>query len=633
MRQCPDCEAKDRVMIAGKVFCANCGTPWQPAEQKEYDQYVASLTPPPASKQAPVPQDKSQPDQSAPASTSQNSAPAPAVATPTDDSAAVAALSATSQPSTPPQSEPAAVEKTTQPIVSTPEPTPAPAPPKAPVVPINIGSPLDSQSTVTSQTAPAPAPSVPSSEPAAAPVVNAPQVASININTKSTADRLSNATDIGKSTSINKFHQPVKSSSQASIASTNPPAPPQPVPTPPAEHNEASPVAVKTTQSAISSATTTPTAEVKPADSKHLSEHVGAEISDIESKDDGVLSDTQFKELDKIKEEQPETAPPTDELDTIKASENTTTPASQPPVKQETAKVLPITPVDKEAISQPKTDTTTPSVKPTPAATPTAASTAIRSMTDVAPAPKVSTNTPLTKLAEQPTAPITQMPSASQAKPAPLASAFMPTRPATVGVAAAPASTSAANTETTTVAGLTMSKEAAMKLALDADTNKNTGEASIGKAFKPSSVALSIVGLLLIGAYIWQVNYPNLALKVAGNRAGIAINLPNYLPSDWKLSGPIQSKPGSVSYNLANDKKDHQVAVTAAKTDWDSQALADNYVATKSDSYLALQSQGLTVYVYGDNQASWINDGKWYQLEGSSSGLSQDQIIKMATSL
>lgn len=153
------------------------------------------------------------------------------------------------------------------------------------------------------------------------------------------------------------------------------------------------------------------------------------------------------------------------------------------------------------------------------------------------------------------------------------------------------------------------------------------------KGVRASSVALSLVGLLLVGGYIWQVNYPNLALKVAGSKAGISANFPGYVPNGWKLSGNIQSSPGNISYNIANAKGGKSLQVSESKTNWDSQALAENYVAPKAENYLALQAQGLTIYLYDGNQASWVNNGTWYRVEGNGHGLSQDQVIKLATSL
>ncbi len=153
------------------------------------------------------------------------------------------------------------------------------------------------------------------------------------------------------------------------------------------------------------------------------------------------------------------------------------------------------------------------------------------------------------------------------------------------------------------------------------------------KGLKPASIALTIVALFLVGAYVWQVNYPGLAFKIASAKAGISASLPGYVPSGWKMLGDIQTNPGTVSYTLGNSDSSKKVAITQTKTDWDSQALAENYVAPKAENYLALQAQGLTIYVYGHNQASWVNKGTWYRIESPEQSLSQDQLIKMATSL
>ena len=191
-----------------------------------------------------------------------------------------------------------------------------------------------------------------------------------------------------------------------------------------------------------------------------------------------------------------------------------------------------------------------------------------------------------------------------------------------------------ANPVTNTMAQPTAAPIPAVASVADMSTPIAASQPAVAnKGLKASSVALSLVGLLLLGGYVWQVNYPNLALKVAGSKAGISANFPGYVPSGWKLSGNIQSSPGNISYNIADVKSRKAIQVSESKTSWDSQALAENYVAPKSDNYLALQAQGLTIYLYDGNQASWVNNGTWYRIEGGDHGLSQDQIIKLATSL
>lgn len=153
------------------------------------------------------------------------------------------------------------------------------------------------------------------------------------------------------------------------------------------------------------------------------------------------------------------------------------------------------------------------------------------------------------------------------------------------------------------------------------------------KALKPAGVALSVVALFLVGAYIWQVNYSTLAFKIASTKAGMNATMPGYVPGGYKLVGEIQTNPGTVAYSLLNGGQDKKIAISQTKTDWDSQALAENYVAPKAENYLALQAQGLTIYMLGESQATWINKGVWYKIESPDQSLSQDQAIKMATSL
>lgn len=162
-------------------------------------------------------------------------------------------------------------------------------------------------------------------------------------------------------------------------------------------------------------------------------------------------------------------------------------------------------------------------------------------------------------------------------------------------------------------------------------TSSSKKESKTGS--KVASVGLSLAGVALLGLYVWQINYPNLALKVAGSKAGISASLPSYMPNGWKISGDIQTNPGSIGYKLTTNGGDKSISVSQVRSDWDSQALAENYLSTNTRKYTALQSEGLTIYLYNDNQASWVNHGTWYKIEGDTKSLSQDQIIKMATSL
>jgi hypothetical protein len=163
-------------------------------------------------------------------------------------------------------------------------------------------------------------------------------------------------------------------------------------------------------------------------------------------------------------------------------------------------------------------------------------------------------------------------------------------------------------------------------------TDATAKQSGSKKVLKPLGVVASIALLFVAGYYMWRVNYPSLSFKIASSKAGINATLPGYIPEGYGVKGNIQANPGSVSYSLVN-QSNKKIAISQAKSDWDSQALAENYVSPKAENYLAIQAQGLTIYMMGSNQASWVNKGTWYRIESPDQPLTQEQVVKLATSL
>jgi len=173
---------------------------------------------------------------------------------------------------------------------------------------------------------------------------------------------------------------------------------------------------------------------------------------------------------------------------------------------------------------------------------------------------------------------------------------------------------------------VTMSREDALKLALSDESvalPPKTGA-------RPIALVLSALTMVLLGAYLWQSNYPAFALKLASVKSGVEAAAPGYLPNGWQITRDVQANNGELRYKL--QKQDRQLTVSQQKSNLDSQALLEQYILPKSQEYLALQAQGLTIYMYNNNQAAWVNRGIVYKIEGDS-GLDQEQIIRVATSL
>lgn len=191
-----------------------------------------------------------------------------------------------------------------------------------------------------------------------------------------------------------------------------------------------------------------------------------------------------------------------------------------------------------------------------------------------------------------------------------------------------PPSSADSSSATTTVAGVTMSREDALKLALGDSAVSEVTQKS-GPA-RPTAVVMTVVGLALLGVFLWQVNANDINVKIASLRSGLSASVPGFVPGGWGKAQSLKSGDGNVSYELEKDGK--TLKVEQQKSDWDSQAVLEQYVLKHATDYLALQSQGLTIYVFGNNQAAWVNQGTLYTLSGDH-GIDQDDIIRMATSL
>ncbi len=151
--------------------------------------------------------------------------------------------------------------------------------------------------------------------------------------------------------------------------------------------------------------------------------------------------------------------------------------------------------------------------------------------------------------------------------------------------------------------------------------------------YKPAKTTLALASIVLasMGAYIWFTNYPKMAVKLAGSRAGLEATYPSFLPSSYKLTGAVAYASGEVTYKLASPSADSPLSITQRQTGWDSRSLLENFVKQQNTDPITVNSQGLTIYFYG-NKAAWVNHGIWYTLEGTER-LNQEQILKIAYSL
>ena len=144
--------------------------------------------------------------------------------------------------------------------------------------------------------------------------------------------------------------------------------------------------------------------------------------------------------------------------------------------------------------------------------------------------------------------------------------------------------------------------------------------------------AITTVFVLAVGGYVAYQNVPNMALRVAASRAGFNASLPGYSPSGFGFAGPVAYSEGFVELEYTSNSDDRSFRLVQRESSWDSQSLLDNFVTAESDDYLTFQERGLTVYIYDTSNATWVDGGIWYTVEGNSL-LSSEQLLKIAGSL
>lgn len=144
--------------------------------------------------------------------------------------------------------------------------------------------------------------------------------------------------------------------------------------------------------------------------------------------------------------------------------------------------------------------------------------------------------------------------------------------------------------------------------------------------------ALSAAFLLLVGFFGYQ-NQAAISMKVAASKSGVHATLPGYKPAGYGVAGGVKSETGKVSITYKSHTDDKSYTLTQQSSNWNSTALLANHVTKTrcSTCYQTWQNDGKTVYIYDNSNATWVNGGVWYKVEGNAD-LTSDQLLRLANS-
>ena len=140
--------------------------------------------------------------------------------------------------------------------------------------------------------------------------------------------------------------------------------------------------------------------------------------------------------------------------------------------------------------------------------------------------------------------------------------------------------------------------------------------------------ASSLIAVLTLGFVAYQ-NVAAIQIHIASNRAGINATLPDWQPSGFSAQKFTYS-PGKVVVGFSGDST-RSFSLVQTASNWDSSTLLNEYVSPHNQTYNTIQANGRLIYTYGNNNASWVSSGIWYQLT-TNGNLSTAQLVRLATS-
>jgi len=145
------------------------------------------------------------------------------------------------------------------------------------------------------------------------------------------------------------------------------------------------------------------------------------------------------------------------------------------------------------------------------------------------------------------------------------------------------------------------------------------------------SYAATAMTLIVIVGYVAYLNAPNMSIRVAAARAGVEAQMPGYTPSGFAREGSIEYQTGQVVIGFGSNSDDRTFDIAQRTSRWDSSSLQANYIANQANDYEVIEEGGLKIFIYEGSNASWVNNGIWYTVEGNSL-LTPQQIASIATS-
>jgi len=145
-----------------------------------------------------------------------------------------------------------------------------------------------------------------------------------------------------------------------------------------------------------------------------------------------------------------------------------------------------------------------------------------------------------------------------------------------------------------------------------------------------SVVAVSLAVVILAGFFTYQ-NKAAITLRYASAKAGFHATLPANQPSGFAAS-KFRYSAGQVAIQYTKPGTSRNYTLSQKRTNLTDQDVLTASNIPRSGSFQTLQQGGNTIYIYGQGDAAWVNNGIFYQIT-SDGNLSTADILSIVTSV
>jgi hypothetical protein len=133
-----------------------------------------------------------------------------------------------------------------------------------------------------------------------------------------------------------------------------------------------------------------------------------------------------------------------------------------------------------------------------------------------------------------------------------------------------------------------------------------------------ASMAAGTLALLVIAGFAAYQNTPGLQFKVASMHAGVATRMPNFKAAGFAFNG-VKASGDHLTVGFSGVTGNYQL--TQSHTNLSSGDMINTVGATDASGtpdYQTVQAGDTTVYRLSNTSATWVQNGTWYTVSGSS---------------